>query len=247
MKYDLTTSNSDNASGYYAKVFTIPRLNDVYINTFNMIFEVYHVNAYNEPVIQRYALALLSTKLRLTRFQDINKLEINTNDTVGYVVNEKTIDVYVKSVYQYACVYINVLGASNIDISIKHHYAKFESEEPTGIVYATLKENLVTTVDDLSNRFLKTTATRTLSGTIYHSGISVDITLPEKNRYCFGIVCDRADMMAYIYIDAFSKTITVKNIGTTEINATFDFENKTITFSNLSTQRFLHYIMNFSY
>lgn len=201
MKYDLITTNSDKASGYYAKVFSIPKLDNVYINTFNMIFEVYHVNAYNEPVIQKYALALSSTTtLRLTKYQDINKLESNTGDIVGYVVNDKTIDVYVKSIYKDACVYINVLGVSNTDCSIKHHFAKFESEEPTGIVYATLKENLVTTINDLNDRLLKTTATRTLSGTLYHSGTSIDITIPEVNRYYFGVVCDRDDKIAYIYI-----------------------------------------------
>lgn len=247
MKYDLTTSNSDKSAGYYAKVFTIPKLDNVYINTFNMIFEVYHVNAYNEPVIQKYALALLSDKLRLTKFQDINKLEANTNDTVGYVVNEKTIDIYVKSVYQYACVYINVLGVSDTDYSIKHYYAKFENEEPNGIVYATLKNNLVTTINDLNDRLLKTTATRTLSGTKYHTGTSIDITIPEVNKYYFGVVCDSADRIAYVYINGHNNSISVINIGSMQIDTSLNVENKTITFSNLGTERFLHYIMNFSY
>lgn len=246
MKYDLTTSYADNKN-YFAKILTIPKLDSVFINTFNMVFEVYYVNAYNEPIIQKYALALLSNSVRLTKFQDINKLETTTLDTVGYVVNSDSIDIYIKSITNDASVYINILGVSNTDYSIKHHYAKFESEEPTGIVYATLKENLVTTINDLNDRLLKTNATRTLSGTVYHSTTTADVTIPEINRNYFGIVCDSETAIAFIYVFGYSNSISVVNIGSREISATLDIENKCIKFSNLSTNRFFHYIMNFSY
>ena len=168
-------------------------------------------------------------------------------DTVGYVVNSDSIDIYIKSITNDASVYINILGVSNTDYSIKHHYAKFESEEPTGIVYATLKENLVTTINDLNDRLLKTNATRTLSGTVYHSTTTADVTIPEINRNYFGIVCDSETAIAFIYVFGYSNSISVVNIGSREISATLDIENKCIKFSNLSTNRFFHYIMNFSY
>ena len=246
MKYDLTTSFADDKN-YFAKILTIPKLDSVFINTFNMVFEVYYVNAYNDPCIQKYALALLSNSVKLTKFQDINKLETTTLDTVGYVVNSDSIDIYIKSITKDASVYINILGVSDTDYSIKHHYAKFESEEPTGIVYATLKENLVTTINDLNDRLLKTNATRTLSGTVYHSTTTANVTIPELNRYYFGVVSDGSSAIAFISIYGYDNTIAVTNISSREISATLDIENRCIKFSNLNTNRFFHYIMNFSY
>jgi hypothetical protein len=240
MKYEQTTIPAPD-KGYYAKVMTIPRLSFVYINTFNMIFEVYYISAWSTPIIEKYGVSLTDTNIRLTKFPQLGIAENNLLDNVGYVVNDKDIDIYVKSNVKDACIYINVLGVTPTDISIKHDYANFVSTQPDNIVYANTKSSYIDNIKDLETR-LK----RGLIGSVYHSSTTANIILPENNRSYFGIISDDATKIAYVNI-GLTGTITITNIGTSQLSATYDNTTQTITVSGLGTQKFLHYMLSHSY
>lgn len=245
MKYEQRTISAPEV-GYYSKVMTIPRPSSVYINTFNMIFEVYYISAWSLPLIEKYGVSLTPSEIKLTKFPQLGKMENNLLDNVGYVVNTNDIDIYVKSNVKDACVYINVLGVSGTDISIKHDYSNFISTEPANIVYATVKSSYIDNIKDLETRLTKSNINRTLSGTIYHTKTTADIILPESNRSCFGVISDDSSRIAFINI-SISGEINVTNIGSSQISATYDNSTKTITISGLITKKFLHYILNYSY
>lgn len=245
MKYEQRTLSAPEV-GYYSKVLTIPRPSGVYINTFNMIFEVYYISAWSLPLIEKYGVSLTPSDIKLTKFPQLGKMENNLLDNVGYVVNTNDIDIYVKSNVKDACVYINVLGVSGTDISIKHDYSNFISTEPSNIVYATVKSSYIDTIKDLETRFTKSDINRTLSGAKYHSTNTVNIILPESNRSYFGVISDESSRIAFINIST-AGGLVVKNIGTSEISATYDTSTKTIAISGLNTNKFLHYIINYSY
>lgn len=240
MKYEQYTAPAPDI-GYYAKVMTIPRLSFVYINSFNMIFEVYYISAWSAPIIEKYGVSLRDTGIRLTKFPQLGIDENNLLDNVGYVVNSEDIDIYVKSNVKDACVYINVLGVTPTDISIKHDYANFVSTEPNNIVYATTKTSYIDNIKKLEGRL-----SRTLGGSVYHSSTTANIILPESNRSYFGIISDEASKIAYVNI-TLGGNIYITNIGESELSATYDTTTRTITVSGLSTQKFLHYILTYSY
>lgn len=245
MKYEQRTISAPEV-GYYSKVMTIPRPSSVHINTFNMIFEVYYISAWSPPLIEKYGVSLTSSEIKLTKFPQLGTMENNLLDNVGYVVNTNDIDIYVKSNVKDACVYINVLGVSGTDISIKHDYSNFISTEPANIVYATVKSSYIDNIKDLETRLTKSNINRTLSGTIYHTKTTADIILPESNRSYFGVISDDSSRIAFINI-SIGGVINVTNIGSSQISATYDKSTKTIAISGLITNKFLHYILNYSY
>ena len=145
MKYEIRTSTSSNV-GDYAKIISIPKLDpsDIHVNTFNMIFEVYYLDAWSEPLIEKYSIALKSNDVTFYKFQQLGNAEYNYNDGVGYVKNGNMYDIYVKSKKPDAYVYINIIGVSERDIAIIHDFAEFTSAEPTGITYPLIKKNRLT-------------------------------------------------------------------------------------------------------
>lgn len=240
MKYEHYTEPAPEV-GYYAKVMTIPRLSTVNINSFNMIFEVYYISAWRTPIIEKYGLSLTDTGVRLTKFPQLGISENNLLDNVGYVVNNEDVDIYVKSNVKYACVYINVLGVTPTDISIKHDYAKFVSTEPDNIVYATTKSSYIDNIKALESKL-----SRTLGGSVWHSSTTANIILPESNRSYFGIISDNHETIAFVNI-SLSGNVYIRNIGEKELSATYNNSTRTLTVSGLGTQKFLHYILAYSY
>ena len=247
MKYEIRTSTTKNI-GDYAKIITIPKLasSDIYMNTFNMIFEVYYLDAWSEPLIEKYSIALKSNDVTFYKFQQLGDAEYNYNNGVGYVKNDNTYDIYVKSKKPDAYVYINIIGVSERDIAIIHDFAEFTSTEPAGITYPQIKNNGHNIIKDLEARLTKTNAKGLVSGSFYHEGSSVDLKLPENNRGYFGIVGNNSEEMAYIYINFSTYVITIKNIGTQTISATYDNTTGIISFSGLSSQKFLYYSLTMS-
>lgn len=243
MKYDLSTSSVNALKGNFAKVISIPKLQSISINTFNMIFEVIYISAWVSPLIERYGISLKNNDIALTKLTTTSSDGEGSVDNVGYVIGENFIDVYVKAITEKSNVYINVIGATSTDYSIKYDYASFVTGAPKNIIYATVKENSIVNVLD---GFIKSNVNRTLSGTKYHSGNTLSIGLPEINRSYFGIVSDSSARIAYIHITT-SNALTITNLGTTNIECTLDTATKTLNFSNLLSNRFLHYIMNYSY
>lgn len=242
MKYELSTSSVNATTGKFAKVISIPKLINIGINTFNMVFEVFYMSAWSSPIIERYGVSLKNNDINLTKLTTTSNDGETTKNNVGYVIGNDFIDIYVKSILDNANVYINVIGATSTDYSIKYDYAKFV-DKPSSLIYATVKEN---SINDLLNNFTKSSIDRTLTGSIYHSGTTTSLKLPEKNRFYFGILSDSSARMCYIHITN-TNTLTITNIGATNIEGTLDTETMTINFKNLLSGRFLQYIIQRSY
>lgn len=150
-KYDIYTSEMRNLTVGYAKILEFPVNrygSEYYINTFNMIIDIYWVTAYsNNPTWAKYSIALASAS-SLRVFQLNERLEgTMIENSLAYVVNSEnnTLDVYVKNITQWSCVYVSIDGAQMeplFNIIQSGDYISPDDFELLNPVYAKIKETI---------------------------------------------------------------------------------------------------------
>ncbi len=178
-KYHIVTSDNRDGAGKYAKILEIPvnrPYSQYYINTWNMVLDVYWISAWANPTWAKYSITLAGADSLMIYQLDTRMEGTMISEPLAYVVKDDVIEVYVKGTLAYANVYACVCGTVSALHGCIVNYAPFIDISEMNPVFPRIKSVVPMVNDSRSDnaRVRNIVCDSVYIGTTYDCEIEVD-------------------------------------------------------------------------